>query len=100
MADNSYVTPLFFLIAAIAFISVILLSAQTSYNDYGGDRLILADDTTLGESWETTGENWGALEGAIPNEGFLIIILPIILIAAFVAVRIVLSSLPNWLSGG
>lgn len=95
-----YVTQIFFIIAAIAFVGVFLTAAGSTYNEYSGERITLYEDTTLDDSWNDAGDNWAALENEIPIEAFSIIVVPIIIIVAYIAIRVTSSILPNWLSGG
>jgi hypothetical protein len=98
MADN-FGKEILFIFAFLAFIGLMYGMVSADFNGAGWDYTPKAGQD-FNDPWLSAGNDLMTLEQTIPIEIFILIIVPIIVLALYIVMKTVSGVLPNWLSGG
>jgi hypothetical protein len=101
MADH-FGNEILFIVVSVTLIVLLLSNTLGSFSETQLEVLELTETTTFDESWTATGENYRSLdnENLVPHEFFLLFVLPLIILVAYIILKTAGGLLPNWLSGG
>jgi len=99
MADH-FGGEIFTIAVAGFFIVSLLMLFGISLSESAMEIETITQESDFDQSWLNLGNNWYRLQDIIPAEFFIIIIVPIILLGLYIAIKTVSGVLPNWISGG
>lgn len=99
MADH-FGTEIFTIAVMGIFIVTLLAMFGGSIYESNMEVTEISQESDFDQSWLNMGNNFYRLQDFIPNEFFVILIVPIILLGLYITFKTVSGALPNWLSGG
>ena len=99
MADH-FAKEIMILVVAIAFIGLFLLNFSAGLIEKEVELNELRKTDDFDSAWLEAGDSYAQLEDVLPADFYLVIIIPLIIIGTYIAIKTVSGVLPNWISGG